>query len=138
MVLGHKLLLLACSRCYRKRGGGRASHCPTTLSLDHLPVCSRDTLECAVHSSKDTIALEHLVWAVYDNLLVPGRLPSLSGYESYGQVLQCLLEKAFRGLQAHYPACTSAVFKPEERMKSVVTVPWKSLWTEKFPMTRDV
>ena len=59
MVLGHELLLLTCSRCCRKRGGGRASRHPAALSLDHLPPCSRDTLEHAVCSSKDAIALEH-------------------------------------------------------------------------------
>ena len=63
--------------------------------------------------------------AVYDNQLEPGKSLSLSGYESYRQVLQCLLDKAFRGLQVHSPEHTSAIFKTEERMKSVVTVPWK-------------
>ena len=87
-----------------------------------------------MHSTKDTVALEYLAWAVYDNLLGPGRLPSLSGYESYGQVLQCLLDKVFRGLQACCLAHTSTVFKcREERMKSVVTVPWKSSQTESSP-----
>ena len=80
VVLGHELLLLACSRCCRKRGGGQAQHHPAVLSLDHLPPCSRDTLEHAVHSTKDTIALEHLVWAIYNNQLGPGKSPSLSGY----------------------------------------------------------
>ena len=138
MVLGHELLLLVCSRCCRKRGGGRAPHRPATLSLDCLPACSRDTLEHAMHSSKDTLALEHLVWAVYDNILAPGRLLSLSGYESYSQVLQHLLDKMFRGLQVHCLACTSAIFRSKERMKSVVMVPWKLPQTEMFPMTRDV
>ena len=138
MVLGHKLLLLAHSRCCRKRGGGRAPRHPSMLSLDHLPACSRDTLEHAVHSTKDTTALECLVWAIYDNQLGPGKSPSLSGYESYRQVLQHLVDKMFKGLQACCLVHTSAIFKPEERMKSVVTVPWKSQWTEKFPMTRDV
>ena len=111
---------------------------PGTLSLDHLPACSRDTLEHAVHSTKDTIALDCLAWAIYDNQLGPGKSPSLSSFESYGQVLQCLVDKAFRGLQVHCPAHTSTMFKPVERVKSVVTVPQKSLWTEKYPMTRDV
>ena len=35
-------------------------------------------------------------------------------------------------------ACTSPEFKQIERVKSVVTVPWKSPWTEKYPMTRDI
>ena len=56
MVLGHELLLLACSRCCRKRGGGRGSHHTGAQSLDSLPACSRDMLEHTVHSTKDTIA----------------------------------------------------------------------------------
>ena len=55
MVLGHELLLLTWSRCCRKRGGGRASCHPGALSLDHLLACSRDILEHAVCSTKDTI-----------------------------------------------------------------------------------
>ena len=44
---------------------------------------------------RDTIALEHLAWVVYDNQLAPGRSPALSGLESYGQVLQHLVDQAF-------------------------------------------
>ena len=138
MVLGHELLLLAYSRCCRKRGGGRGSCCPTMLSLNCLPARSTETLEHAICASKDTISLEHLVWVVYDNFLVPAKSPSLSSYESYGQVLQHLLDKAFRGLHTHCPVRTSAIFKPEGRLKSVVMVLRKSLQTEKFPMMRDV
>ena len=87
----------------------------TSLFKRHLRACT-------VHSTKDTIALERLAWAIYDNQLGPGKSPSLSGYESYGQVLQCLVDKAFRGLQAHCLVHTSAMFKPVERVKSVVTV----------------
>ena len=86
LVLGHELLLLACSRCCRKRGGGRGS-CHTGLQpMDQLPACSLDTLEHVV-CSRDTILLECLVWAVYDNVMGPGKSPTLSGFESYGQVL---------------------------------------------------
>ena len=138
MVLGQELLLLACSRCCRKRGGGRAPQHTGVLSLDHLPACSRDTLGHAVCSTKDTIALECLAWAIYNNQLGPGKSPSLSSYENYGQVLQCLVDKVFRGLQVCCPACTSAMFKPVERVKSVVTVPWKGPWAEKYPMTTDM
>ena len=137
MVLGHKLLLLACSRCCRKRGG-QAPRCTGALSLDHLPACSSETLEHTIHSTKDTIALEHLAWAVYDNQLGHGKSPCLSDYESYGQVLRCLVDKAFRRLQVCCPVCTSAMFKPVEKVKSVVTVQWKVLRTERYPMTRDM
>ena len=91
-----------------------------------------------VHSTMDTIALECLAQAIYDNQLGPGKSLSLSGFESYGHVLQCLVDRAFRGLQAHYLVHTSAMFKPVERVKSVVTVPRKSPRAENYPMTRDV
>ena len=135
MVLGHELLLLACSRCCRKRGGGKGSCCPATLSNDHLHACSTDTLEGTMCVSKDTI-LEHIAWAVYDNLIAPMRTPVLSGYESYSQVLQCLLDNAYQGLHMCCLPCTSAMFKPEGRVKSVVMVPRKS--PQKFPMMRDI
>ena len=95
MVLAHELLLLACSRCCRKRGGGWGPCRTGAQPLDSLPSCSRDTIECTAHSTKDTIALECLAWAVYDNQLGLGRSPSLSSMESYGQVLQHLVDKAF-------------------------------------------
>ena len=108
---------------------------PPALSIDLLPACSTDTLEC---TSMDNTSLEHIAWAVYDNLLVPTKSPSLSGYESYGQVLQCLLDNAYRGIHMCCLACNSPLFKPEGRLKSVVTVPWKSPQTMKFPMMRDI
>ena len=68
LVLGHELLLLACSRCCRKRGGGQGSCSAGQTPLDRLPACSLDTLECAV-CSRNTIPLECLMWAMYDNVL---------------------------------------------------------------------
>ena len=61
----------------------------------------------------------------------------LSSFESYGQVLHHLVDKAYKGLQMHCPVCTSALFKTEEKVKvkSVVTVPEKP---ERYSMTRDV
>ena len=53
MVLGHELLLLAHSRCHRKRG----SHRPGATSLDKLPACSYQTLERTM-LAPDTIQLE--------------------------------------------------------------------------------
>ena len=88
--------------------------------------------------SKDTTSLERLSWVVYDNLLAPRKSPSLSGYESYGQVLQCLVDNAYRGLHIHCLVHTSALFKPEGRLKSVVMVPQRSPQARKFPMMRDM
>ena len=35
----------------------------------------------------DTIQLEHLAWAVFDNILGPGGRPPLSGFETYNQII---------------------------------------------------
>ena len=72
MVLGHELPLLARSRCRRKRGSRR----PGATSLDKLPTCSYQTLECAM-SAPDTIQPERLAWAVYDNVMGPSEKPPL-------------------------------------------------------------
>ena len=140
IVLTHELLLLVCSRCCRKRGGGQGPHCTGTQPLDSLPACSRDTIEHTACSTKDTIALECLAWAVYDNQLGLGRLPSLSGMESYGQVLWHLVDKAFQGLQVCCLAHMSAMFKliEKEKVKSVVMVLQKLQWPERYSMMRDM
>ena len=78
MVLGHELLLLTCSRCCSKRGGARGLCQSSMLSVDLLPACSLDTLECSIHASKDTTSLKGLVWAVYNNLLVPRKSLALA------------------------------------------------------------
>ena len=91
-----------------------------------------------MHASMDTTSLECIAWVVYDNLLALTESLSLSGYESYGQVLQCLVDNVYRGLNTHCLVHTSALFKPEGRLKSVVKVPQKSPQTRKFPMMRDV
>ena len=67
LVLGHELLLLARSRCRRMRGSRRAG----ATALDRLPTCSFQTLECAM-LAPDTIQLECLAWAVFDNIMGPG------------------------------------------------------------------
>ena len=54
LVLGHELLLLACSQCCRKRGGGRGSCCTGPTPLDRLPACTFQTLEHVVQAA-DTI-----------------------------------------------------------------------------------
>ena len=140
MVLAHEMLLLVHNRCRRKRGGGQGPCHTGVQPLDSLPAFSTDTIECAAHSAKDTIALECLVWAVYDNQLGPGKSLSLSGMESYGQVLQCLVDKVFQGLQACCPVCKSAMFKliEKEKVKSVVMVPQKPQWPERHSMMRDM
>ena len=86
LVLGHELLLLAHSRCCRKRGGVQGLHGTGPTLIDHLPACSLDALEHVVYM-KDTIKLEHLAWAVFDYLMGPGKSLTLSGFENYSQGL---------------------------------------------------
>ena len=90
LVLGHELLLLMFSRCCSKRGGGRGSHCTSVLSMDLLPACSRDNLECTVWVHPRTL---HLWNALHGQYMIIswclGQSPPLSGFESYGQVVQC-------------------------------------------------
>ena len=108
LVLGHELLLLARSRCCRKRGSCRAGPTP----LDRLLACPSETLECAVLVA-DTIQLECLACAVFDNIMGPGETPPLSGFETYDQLIGRLTGKAYRGLHMCCPACTSASFGAE-------------------------
>ena len=48
LVLGHELLLLACSQCCQKRGGGWGSCHTGPTPLDRLPACTFETLERVV------------------------------------------------------------------------------------------
>ena len=108
LVLGHELLLLAHSRCHRKRGSRRAGATP----LDRLPTCPFQTLECAM-LAPDTIQLECLAWAVFDNIMGPGEAPPLSGFKTYNQIVGCLASKAYKGVHTHCPAHTSTSFGAE-------------------------
>ena len=54
--------------------------------LDRLPACTFETLEHAVLAT-DTIQLERLAWAVFDNIMGPGETPPLSGLETYNQII---------------------------------------------------
>ena len=61
----------------------------------------------------DTIQLERLVWAVFDNVMGPGKAPQLSGFETSSQILRRLVDKTYKGLHMHCPARTSASFGTE-------------------------
>ena len=86
LVLGHELLLLAHSQCCQERRGGQGSCCSGPAPLDRLPACTFETLEHAVCAA-DTIQLEHLAWAVFNNIMGPGETPPLFRLETYSQVL---------------------------------------------------
>ena len=72
LVLGHELLLLACSQCCWKRGGARGLHCAGPIPLDRLLTCTFKTLEHTVQAA-DTIQLECLAWVVFDNIMGLGK-----------------------------------------------------------------
>ena len=106
LVLGHELL--AHSHCRRKRGSRHAGATP----LERLPVCSFQTLEHAV-LVPDTIQLERLAWAVFDNIMGPGEAPPLSRFETYNQIIGRLASKAYKGVHTRCLACTSTSFGME-------------------------
>ena len=134
LVLGHKLLLLACSRCCRKRGSRRAGE----TQLDRLPTCSFQTLERAM-LVPDTIQLERLAWAVFDNIMGPGEAPPLCGFETYEQIIRCLASKAYKGVHMHCPVCTSTSFGTEVTRATMVNPESKkSTRPLHYTMTRDV
>ena len=80
--------------------------------LDRLPTCTFKILECAVLAT-DTIQLEHLAWAVLDNIMGPDEAPSLSRLETYNQIIRCLAGKAYKGLNTCCPMHTSTSFGAE-------------------------
>ena len=58
----------------------------------------------------DTIWLERLAWAVFDNIMGPAEAPPLCGFEMYNQIIRCLASKAYKGMHMRCPAHTSASF----------------------------
>ena len=125
IVLGYELMLEAEHRFRIKWGRGVGCRRSPSHSASNAPPCSPDTLDCVTWSNPDSKMLEHLVWSVYDGILTPGPTPKLVGPESYNQVIRCLATKAFRGLQVHCSARTSAQFDElsPPRVWSVVLVP---------------
>ena len=134
MVLGHELLLLARSRCCRKRG----SRHPGATPLDKLPTCSYQTLERAM-LVPDTIQLEQLAWAVFDNVMGPSEAPPLCRFETYDQIVRCLASKAYKGVHMRCPVRTSTSFGTEGTTE-IVENPESKKNTRPpcYTMTRDV
>ena len=134
LVLGHELLLLAHSCCRQKRG----ARCAGATPLERLPACSFQTLEHAV-LAPDTIQLECLAWAVFDNIMGPGEAPPLSGFETYNQIVGHLASKAYKGVHTCCPACTSTSFGTEvttSKMESSDSK--KRTGPRHYTMTQDV
>ena len=67
----------------------------------------------------DTIQLERLAWAVFDNVMGPGETPSLCGFETYDQIIRRLASKAYKGVHMRCPARTSASFGAEGTIEMV-------------------
>ena len=130
IVLGYELMLEAEHRFRIKQGRGASDATnPPCIPLVTAPPYSQETLDCVTWSNPDSRMLECLVWSIYDGIVTPGPTPRLVGPESYNQVLRCLATKAFRGLQVHCSARTSAQFDepPPPRVQSVVLMlpPWR-------------
>ena len=75
--------------------------------LDRLLACTSETLEHAVLVT-DTIQLERLAWAVFDNIMGLGEAPPLSGFETYNQIVRHLTGKSYKGLHT----CTTQRVHP--------------------------
>ena len=60
-----------------------------------------------------TIQLECLAWAAFDNVMGLGKMPQLSGFETYSQILGCLVDKVYKGLHMCCPVRTSTSFGME-------------------------
>ena len=87
----------------------------------------------------DTIQLERLAWAVFDNIMEPSETPPLSGFETYNQIVERLARKAYKGIHTHCPACTSASFSMEGRMPHMENPESKkSIRSHRYTMTQDV
>ena len=87
----------------------------------------------------DTTQLEHLAWAVFDNIMGPGKAPPLSGLKTYNQIVRHLVGKAYKGLPVHCPACTSTSFGTEVMMVRLEGPdPKKPAKSQRYSMMRDV
>ena len=87
----------------------------------------------------DTIQLERLAWAVFDNIMGLGEAPPLCGFETYDQIVGCLASKAYKGVHMCCPAHTSASFGTEVTTSTVVNPESrKSTRPPRYTMTRDV
>ena len=134
LVLGHELLLLVHSHCCQKRGSRRVGATP----LDRLPACSFQTLEHAM-LVPDTIQLERLAWAVFDNIMGPGEAPPLARFETYNQIVGHLASKAYKGVHTCCPVHTSMSFGMEGTVSKMENPEYKrSTKPRCYTMTWDV
>ena len=106
--------------------------------LDRLPACSLQTLEHAM-LVPDTIQIERLAWAVFDNIMGPGEAPPLSGFKTYNQIVGRLARKAYKGVHMCCPAHTSTSFGVEGTTSNMEgPEAKKSTRPRRYTMTQDV
>ena len=87
----------------------------------------------------DTIQLERLAWAVFDNIMGPDEAPPLCGFETYDQIIRRLASKAYKGVHMHCPGRTSASFGTEVTTATAVNPEsQKSTRPPHYTMTWDV
>ena len=87
----------------------------------------------------DTIQLERLVWAVFDNIMGPGEAPPLCGFETYDQIIGCLASKAYKGVHMRCSVRTSTSFGAEVTTSKMVSPDSrKSTRHRRYTMTWDV
>ena len=90
-------------------------------------------------SAPDTIQLERLAWAVYDNVMGPSKTPPLCGFETYEQIIRRLASKAYKGVHMRCPAWTSASFGAEGTIEMVENQESRrDTRPPRYTMTRDM
>ena len=68
----------------------------------------------------DMDGLEHLAWAIYDGVFLPGDLRMLTGYHNWQQIIaRTMLHLIYRGTTAdeHRPPCTVMLLNAEQARK---------------------
>ena len=87
----------------------------------------------------DTIQLERLAWAVFDNIMGPGETPPLSRFKTYNQIIRCLASKAYKVVHTCCPACTSTSFGVEVTTSKMESPDSKKYTRpQRYTMTQDV
>ena len=80
-----------------------------------------------------------LAWAVFDNIMGPGKTPPLSGLETYSQIVRHLAGKAYKGLHMCCPVRTSTSFGTEvTRVRAEGPDSKKCAKPQHYSMMRDV
>ena len=106
LVLAYEILCITANRCTDQRNGVKKTGMPDALALLNM---------------EDVWHLEHLVWVVYDGILLVGHWPELSGYRPWCTVLAGLQQHIYRGCDdaTHCLPQTLSSCDHEERVEAL-------------------